>query len=153
MPNNTSNAIGGVRDFPDDFRTAALAGVLLLQRCRNCGSHNPLSVTELCHRCGSTDLAATPSTGRCRVLSRTYVARPADSGSPRTVVFVELEEGVRSLGIALRGAEVEFDEQLCFVNCDASSGALYFGPRRASDDDASNAANGAVAESSAPFVG
>lgn len=115
-------------NFAQRFRTAADQGVLLLLRCGVCGHYNPLSVTTLCVHCGSTELMAEPTSGQGSVLSHTYVARPSDSGIPRTVVFVELQEGPRLLGVIPAEMEVGlgFDEPLSFAYRDRSSGALFF---------------------------
>jgi uncharacterized OB-fold protein len=114
-------------DFPSRFRAAAVGGVLLLQCCRTCGMHNPLSVTDLCHNCGSVDLQIAPASGRCTLLSHTYVVRPSDAGEPRTAVFVELDEGVRLLGVALSDVRMEFDARLQFAYRDEATGMLLFG--------------------------
>ena len=76
-------------------------GKLLIQTCGDCGKlrHYPRWICDACH---SFDVTWTEATGRGRVHSwmisqHAYHAAFADE-IPYTLVIVDLEEGVRSLG-------------------------------------------------------
>jgi uncharacterized protein len=62
------------------------------QRCRACGAVTYLRRIA-CRRCGSTDLQALTASGRGRVYAATAVHRRGEP--PRSIVIVELDEGVR----------------------------------------------------------
>jgi uncharacterized OB-fold protein len=64
------------------------------QRCRACGAATYLRRIS-CRRCGSTDLHPLRSSGRGRVYAAT--AEHHRGEPPRSVVIVELDEGVRVL--------------------------------------------------------
>ena len=80
------------------FFAAAERGVLALQRCGACAKFlHP--VRARCPACGSTDLAWVDSSGRGKVWSHGRLRRsylPDHEGKlPLTLVWVELDEGVR----------------------------------------------------------
>lgn len=73
---------------------------LLFQTCLECGGHRfPFRMS--CRRCGSFEHCLTESKGSGIIHSYTVVERPLPSGfdEPYTVVLVEVDEGVRYLGI------------------------------------------------------
>lgn len=79
----------------DFFWEGARDGKLLVQKCRQCETlrHPPL---PMCAKCQSTDWSAVECTGRGEVLGwvlSTHPTRP--DAEVRTVVLVQLEEGVR----------------------------------------------------------
>ena len=83
---------------PDDrfFWDGVNAGVLLLQRCADCGAprHPP---APLCPACGSAAWATEAASGRGTVHSWVIPRHPIPPGfeAPYVVVLVELDEGPR----------------------------------------------------------
>ena len=82
---------------PDDqfFWDGVAEHKLLLQRCADCGTirHPPL---PMCGRCGSVARDTLESAGRGTVYSWIVSRHPTEpDAEPRTVVLVDLEEGVR----------------------------------------------------------
>lgn len=118
-------AIG--RAFTQAFAAAARSGVLLMQVCEDCGATNPYVVTEVCHRCGGIGLHATPSRGAGEIVSWTDVRRPSDASLRRRVVLIDLDEGVRVLGIADDGWQITIGERVEFTGREPQGGALVFG--------------------------
>jgi uncharacterized OB-fold protein len=80
------------------FFEAAERGALALQRCSACAKHlHP--VRARCPACGSTEIEWVEASGRGRVWSHGRLRRsylPEHEGKlPLTLVWVELDEGVR----------------------------------------------------------
>ena len=77
------------------FLEGAEQGLLLIQRCGDCGvPRNP--PVPMCGECGSVAQEYEPSPGRGRVLSWIRSRHPNRPDDPPTdVILVELEEGVR----------------------------------------------------------
>lgn len=78
-------------------------GGVPFQRCRACGAATYLRRIA-CRRCGSTDLEPSTSAGRGRVYAATAVHRRGER--PRSIVIVELDEGVRVMS-AVEGMPAE----------------------------------------------
>lgn len=89
-----------ISDDSDLFWAGLNEGRLLFQTCRACGAHRfPFRMS--CSRCGSFEKDLTESKGCGFVYSYTVVERPLLPGfdEPYTVVLVEVDEGVRYLGL------------------------------------------------------
>lgn len=89
-----------MRDDRDLFWQGLKERRLLFQTCRECGGHRfPFRMS--CQRCGSFDHCLTESEGRGFIYSYTVVERPLLPGfdAPYTIVLVEVDEGVRYLGL------------------------------------------------------
>ncbi len=89
-----------ISDESDLFWQGLKERRLLFQTCRDCGGHRfPFRMS--CQHCGSFEHCPTESGGRGFVYSYTVVERPLLSGfdEPYTVVLVEVDEGVRYLGL------------------------------------------------------
>lgn len=73
---------------------------LLFQTCLECGGHRfPFRMS--CRRCGSFEHCLSESEGNGVIYSYTVVERPLPPGfdEPYRVVLVEVDEGVRYLGL------------------------------------------------------
>ena len=89
-----------LRDDTDLFWNGLEEGRLLFQRCRDCGlARFPFRMS--CAGCGSAENSVVESGGSGVVYSCTRVERPLPPGfsEPYTVVLVEVDEGVRYLGL------------------------------------------------------
>ena len=89
-----------LRDDTDLFWSGLEEGRLLFQRCRDCGlARFPFRMS--CAGCGSVESKLTESGGSGFVYSCTRVERPLppEFPDPYTVVLVEVDEGVRFLGL------------------------------------------------------
>lgn len=115
-----------IDDFTEAFLQAAASGELLVQVCNDCAAVNSYATTDVCHRCGGVDLVTTRSAGRGAVVSMTRVHRPADGYGERTVILVELDEGVRVLGLADATSPVAISDRVVFLHSWAPTGALVF---------------------------
>jgi uncharacterized protein len=76
----------------------ARAGVLRLQRCRDCAIWQ-FYPRSLCTACGSRALAWEEASGRGRIASYTVVRRPLSAAyeSPSIVALIDLAEGPRMM--------------------------------------------------------
>jgi uncharacterized OB-fold protein len=113
-------------EFTEAFLAAARLGELLVQVCQTCTASNSYATTNVCHRCGSVDLIARRSPGVGSVVSWTEVNRPSDGNGKRTVVLVELDEGVRVLGLTDGTWRVSITDRVAFVHSGDETGALIF---------------------------
>ena len=89
-----------LRDDSDLFWNGLEEGRLLFQQCRDCGlARFPFRMS--CAGCGSVENSLIESGGSGVVYSCTRVERPLPPGfsAPYTVVLVEVDEGVRFLGL------------------------------------------------------
>lgn len=89
-----------LRDDTDLFWSGLKEGRLLFQHCRNCGrARFPFRMS--CAGCGSVECELAESGGSGFVYSCTRVERPLPPGfsEPYAVVLVEMDEGVRFLGL------------------------------------------------------
>jgi len=88
-------------------------GRLLLQRCASCGAvRNPPG--PMCPHCQSTSWEAVEASGRGTIYSWVVSQHPTEpDAEPRTVVLIDLDEGVRLVsnlvggGSPANGARVE----------------------------------------------
>ncbi|MCU1456091.1 MAG: hypothetical protein JWL73_183 [Actinomycetia bacterium] len=88
-------ASGEVSRADAAFVEGAEQGLLLIQRCADCGvARNP--PVPMCGECGSVAQEFEPSPGRGRVLSWIRSRHPNQPDDPPTdVILVQLDEGVR----------------------------------------------------------
>ena len=81
--------------------------LLLLQRCDGCGRLRQPPGPR-CPACGSFEWSTQPASGRGRVYSWILSHHPTEPDErPRTVVLVDLDEGVRLVSNLVDGAEPE----------------------------------------------
>jgi hypothetical protein len=93
---------------------------LLLQRCDGCGRlrHPP---GPRCPACGSFEFSTVDASGRGRIYSWIVSRHPTEPDAhPRTVVLVELDEGVRLVSnlLADHGAEVGMRVEVTYADVD-----------------------------------
>lgn len=89
-----------ISDDSDLFWQGLKERRLLFQTCCECGRHRfPFRMS--CQRCGSFEHCLTESEGSGFIYSYTVVERPLLPGfdAPYRVVLVEVDEGVRYLGL------------------------------------------------------
>jgi uncharacterized OB-fold protein len=95
----------------DDFFWGGVdRGQLLVQKCTSCGTvrHPP---APMCGHCHSLDWREEPLSGRGRVYAWLISKHPTQPDSaPRTVVLVDLEEGVRMISNIEDGGAVEIGD-------------------------------------------
>lgn len=86
-----------------DFDTKSLHGI----RCRTC-EQKSLSDREFCPLCGSDDVSAIGLRPQGRVVSWTVVRQaPAHLPTPYTLATVDLDDGIRVLGYADDGVDID----------------------------------------------
>ena len=95
-------------------------GRLLLQRCASCGAvrHPP---GPMCPRCQSLSWEPVDATGRGTIHSWVVSVHPTEADvEPRTVVLVDLEEGVRLVSNLVGGGTPANDAsvEVCFADVD-----------------------------------
>ena len=95
-------------------------GRLLLQRCASCGAvrHPP---GPMCPHCQSLSWEPVESAGRGTIHSWVVSVHPTEADAePRTVVLVDLEEGVRLVSNLVGGGTPANDApvELCFADVD-----------------------------------
>lgn len=80
------------------FWTGCANGVVRYQRCKNCGSVQPIP-RSLCVQCQSTELDWRTSAGLGRILTFTIVHRPPTPAfqeeSPYAIAIIDMDEGFR----------------------------------------------------------
>jgi uncharacterized OB-fold protein len=93
-------------------------GQLLIQRCASCGTlrHPP---APMCGECHSLEWTAEPMSGRGTVYTWIVSHHPTEpDDSPRVVVLVDLEEGVRFVsnlqGVDPDRVQNDMPVELCF---------------------------------------
>jgi uncharacterized OB-fold protein len=121
---------------PDDqyFWDGVAQGKLLLQRCASCSVlRQPPS--PMCPSCSSLDWDTQEASGRARVYSWIASRHPSEpDASPRIVVLLDLEEGVRLVSnlveIELEDVRHGLEVELVFVDLDGVT-LPQFRPTRA----------------------
>ena len=108
-------------DADDEWFWAGVAGHrLLLQRCDGCGRLRQPPGPR-CPACGSFEWSTVEASGRGRIYSWIVSRHPTEPDDrPRTVILVELDEGVRLVSNLLDGydAEVGMAVEVTFADVD-----------------------------------
>jgi uncharacterized OB-fold protein len=103
----------------EDFFWAGVdEGRLLAQKCRGCGAlrHPP---SPMCANCQSLDWEPQELTGRGQVFGWLISKHPTQpDADPRTVVLVELEEGIRMVSNLAGGGPTRIGEavEVCYAD-------------------------------------
>ena len=98
-------------------------------RCKQCGN-TTLAEKKVCPKCGGTEILATPSDGKGRIVDSTLVYYPPDEYkdlAPYTSVLVQLDNGCRLFAM-IKGehSDIEPGSPVSLVDQDEYKGALFF---------------------------
>jgi len=122
-----------------EFWSATKRHELLIQRCRDCGSHQ-FFPQSCCRACLSERSGWLRATGKGKIYSYTVVHRPPSQrfqdDVPYTVALVELDEGVRMLsnivGIEAHKVRVDMAVEVVFEHISPEISLPKFRPAETS---------------------